>query len=259
VIAPLILSEDARSKSGIGAHLSGQVFARLRLSTRLSLVPRLSGDGLFYKESQFNDLSGSALTGLEWQLGGDRVLPSIGATWRYYGGKLYARTKTADLRWTHRLGRRTQMDTSFSFGGTTYKLNNLQDGNLYGLGWSLERALTARVGIGLSLNALRQTARDPGYATTSGGATLTGWRDMGKTTLFANASVRRLDSDKEIPLFGDRRKEWYLRGVVGATFRQIEVAGFSPVVRVSYERNFSSIGIYDYRRTNVDVGITRAF
>ncbi len=56
-----------------------------------------------------------------------------------------------------------------------------------------------------------------------------------------------------------RRKEWFLRAGLGGTFRQIEVAGFSPVVRVAYERNFSTVTIYDYHRVNVDFGITRAF
>ena len=74
-----------------------------------------------------------------------------------------------------------------------------------------------------------------------------------------NATVRRLESDARLFPFTARRKEWFLRGSVGATFRQIEVAGFSPVVRVAYERNTSTVGIYDYRRTTIDLGITRAF
>jgi hypothetical protein len=259
VIAPLTLSEDARSQSGLGAHLSGQVYARLRLSPRLNLVPRLSGDGTFYKDSQFDDLSGSALLGLEWQIGKDRLVPSVGATWRLYGGHPYARTGTLDLRWTHGLGRRAQMDTSLSWANSSYQRNSLQDGNLWNMGVSVERALSARSGIGVSLNGTRQTAQDAGYSTASGGVTLLGWRDMGKTTLFANATVRRLESDARLFPFTDRRKEWFLRGLVGGTFRQIEVGGFSPVVRVAFERNFSSVGIYDYRRVNVDIGITRAF
>lgn len=265
VIAPITLDEDARAQSGLGAHLTGQVYGRIGLSKRLTLVPRVSGDGTFYRKGQFNDLSGSSLVGLEWQSGGDRVTPSIGYTWRFYGGDLYARTRTADVRWTHRTGKRSQLDTGFSYGRANYLQNDLQDGNLFDLRTSIERALTARTGIGATLNVTRQTARDPAYATTSGGLTLLGWRDMGKTTLFANATVRRLESDAplmifgSVPLFGDRRKEWFLRGSVGATFRQIEVAGFSPVVRVAYERNISTVGIYDYRRATVDVGITRAF
>ena len=259
VIAPLNLSDDARETSGLGVHLTGQVFARIDLSPRLKLVPRLSGDGIFYGKSDFNDVSGSALVGLEWQAGGDRIMPSAGATWRWYGGRPYARTATADLRWIHRLGRRAQSDIGVSYGRAHYIRNSLQDGDLFGLTASVERALSARTGIGVSLSGLRQTARDPGYSTAAGGITLLGWRDMGKVTLFANATARRLESDARLFPFTDRRKEWFLRGAVGATFRQIEVAGFSPVLRMGYERNISTVGIYDYRRLSVDVGITRAF
>jgi len=263
-LAPLTLSDDARAQSGLGAHVSGQVFARLRVSPVLALVPRLSGDGTFYEDSQFNDLSGSALLGLEYQAGPrDRLMPSAGMTWRTYGGKPYARTISTDLRWTHGLGRRSQLDTSFSYGRNRYSTNKLQDGDQFGLGFSLERALSARSGVGVTLNGSRQTARDAAYATTSGGVTLLGWRDMGKTTLFANATARRLESDAGLVLgpFGalPRRQEWFLRAGLGGTFRQVQVAGFSPVVRVAFERNFSTVGIYDYQRVNVDFGITRSF
>jgi tetratricopeptide (TPR) repeat protein len=259
VIAPLNLSDDAREQSGLGAHLSGQAYARLDLTPRLKLVPRVSGDGTFYRRGQFNDLSGSALLGFEWQSGRDRLMPSVGITWRYYGGEAYARTRTADMRWTHRLGARAQSDVGFSYGRAHYLRNPYQDGDLFSLSVGIERALTARTGVGITVSGLRQTAVDPGYATASGGVTLLGWRDMGRTTIFANVTARRLESDARLFPFIDRRKEWYLRGGVGATFRQIEVAGFSPVVRFAYERNISTVGIYDYRRATVDVGITRAF
>jgi outer membrane protein len=260
--APLVLSEDAQARSGLGAHLAGQIYARLRLSPRTALVPRVSGDATLYGKSQFNDISASTAVGLELLLGSDRVTPSIGTTWRYYGGDLYARTTTLDLRWTHSLGRRGQLDSSFSWGNTSYLRNSLQDGELWNLGVSFERAFSARAGVGVSLNGQRQTARDAAYATASGGVTLVGWREMGKTTMFANATARRLEGDAGLILGFvrlPRRQEWFLRGLVGATFRQIEVAGFSPVARVAYERNVSTSPLYDYRRISVDVGITRAF
>jgi tetratricopeptide (TPR) repeat protein len=263
-LASLTLSPDAQQQSGIGAHLSGQVYARLRLSPQLALVPRLSGDGTFYKKGEFNDLSGSTLLGLEWQAGAkDRLMPSGGVTWRTFGGHPYVRTITGDMRWLHNLGRRGQLDLSFSYGSNDYSKNNLQDGDQFSLGATVQRALSARSGLGISLTGMRQTAVDAAYATTSGGVTLLGWRDMGKTTLFANVTARRLESDAGLILgpFGSlpRRKEWFLRAGLGGTFRQIEIAGFSPVVRVAYERNISTVGIYDYHRVNVDFGITRAF
>jgi len=258
-LGEFVLSDDAREQSGLGARVSGQVYARLALGNGFTLVPRVSGDGTFYGKSQFNDLAGSALLGLEWQSGGARIIPSVGMTWRTYGGSAFSRTKTADLRWTQRIGARAQSDVGFSFGRTRYVRNALQDGDLYSLNVGIERALTARTGIGFSVNAQRQTAIDPQFATTAGGATLLGWREMGRMTLFANVTARRLESDGRYLGALDRRKEWYLRGGIGATFRQIEVAGFSPVLRFSYERNFSSIALFDYRRATVDVGITRAF
>ncbi len=121
-------------------------------------------------------------------------------TWRTYGGKPYARTISTDMRWTHGLGRRSQLDTSFSYGHNRYSTNKLQDGDQYSLGLSLDRALSARGGVGVSLSGARQTARDAAYATTSGGVTLLGWRDMGKTTLFVNTTARRLESDAGLVL-----------------------------------------------------------
>jgi hypothetical protein len=49
------------------------------------------------------------------------------------------------------------------------------------------------------------------------------------------------------------------RASAGATLRYIKVAGFSPVLRVSYERNTSPLQLYDYRRFGGEVAITRAF
>jgi len=43
------------------------------------------------------------------------------------------------------------------------------------------------------------------------------------------------------------------------TMRKLTVAGFAPVFRVRYERNSSTVGIYDYKRLAGEVGITRAF
>jgi len=49
-----------------------------------------------------------------------------------------------------------------------YVRNYLQDGAIYDLNVSIERALTARTGVGLTIAGTRQTARDPGYAIAGG-------------------------------------------------------------------------------------------
>ncbi|HZF42525.1 MAG TPA: surface lipoprotein assembly modifier [Sphingomonadaceae bacterium] len=259
IIAPLDLSEDARERSGVGLKVGAQAFARLRLAPRLSLLPRLSGQSELYREKRFNDVSGSVGLGLELVSGADRIRPSAGATWRYYGGDLYARTQNVSVGWSHPLGRVAQLDTDVSVSRARYLQNPLQNGWIYDLGASYQRAFDARSGGTLSLSATRQSAEDAGYSTTSGGATLLGYREFGRTTAFASAGVRRLVGDERLFLFPEKRREWLLSASLGATFRAATVAGFAPLVRLSFERNASSVGIYDYTRRSAEFGITRAF
>lgn len=82
---------------------------------------------------------------------------------------------------------------------------------------------------------------------------------MGRTTAFLSGGVHRLEGDDGLFLFPARRQEWLWQASIGATFRRLQIAGFAPVVRVSYERNASTVGLYDYHRLFGQVGITRAF
>ncbi|MFN3946195.1 MAG: hypothetical protein ACK4K7_14810 [Allosphingosinicella sp.] len=59
---------------------------------------------------------------------------------------------------------------------------------------------------------------------------------------------RRTESDARLFLFPERRKEWLFTARSGATFRQLRVNGFAPTVRLTYERNAPTVGIYDYKR-----------
>ena len=259
IIAPLTLSEDARAQSGVGLKLGGQGYARIQLSPSLAVLPRISGSGNFYRAAAFDDVSASALVGLEWQQGRDRITPSIGPAWRWYGGKPYATTGAVTIDWLHAASRRTQITVSASASRSRYSTNSLQDGGLFNLGVTVEHAMGARSGAGASASVTRQTAQDPGYATLSEGATLFGWREAGKTTLFVSAGLHRLDGDARLFLFLDRRREWLYQLSASATLRQLTLWGFAPLVRVGWERNASTVGLYDYHRVSADFGVTRAF
>jgi tetratricopeptide (TPR) repeat protein len=259
IIAPLTLSDDARARSGVGAHFAGQGYARIGLGEGLALVPRISGLANLYRDDEFDDVSGSALIGLEWLRGRDRLSASAGQTRRWYGGRPYADTDAATVDWLHGLGRLSQLVATASVSHATYARNDLQDGMIYDLGVSIERALSTRAGLSVALSGTRQTARDPGYATAAGGVTLTGWREAGHTTLFASAGLRRTEGDAALFLFGTRRQEWLVSARAGATLRGLAYRGFAPFARLSYERNASTVGLYDYRRIATEIGITRAF
>jgi len=259
VIAPLTLSQDARQRSGVGFEESGQAYLRLPLTDDLDLVPRVSSFGDVYGTSEFDDISGSALVGLEWRLGQDRLDPSVGYTWRLYGDSLYARTDTAALDWIHAAGPRAQFDVQGSVSDARYLTNALQDGGIYAGSASYERALTPRLGFSVTLDVTRETAEDPGYATWAGGGSVVAWRDLGRTTVFVTAGLHRLEGDAQLFIFPDRRREWLYQAGAGATFRQVQWHGFAPVVRFSLERNQSTVELYNYRRLGLTMGVTRAF
>jgi hypothetical protein len=259
IIAPFTLSEDARARSGVGMRVSTQGYARLPIMLGLDFVPRISSQANLYREKQFNDITSAVQLGLELTLPNDRLRPSIAQSYRHFGGDLYAKTQTAGLNWVHSAGQQAQFDSDFSAGRADYRTNDLQDGWIYDLSTSYERAFDARSGGSITLSGTRQTARDPGYATKSGGGGLLYWREFGKLTAFASVGARHLQADERLFLFPERRKEWLYRAGIGGTFRHATILGFAPLVRLNYERNKSTVGIYDYKRTAVDFGITRAF
>lgn len=259
IIAPLTLSEDARAQSGIGVRVAGQAFAKLGLTDRLSLLPRLSGLANLYRNGGFNDVSASALVGLEWQDDGNRVSPSVGETYRWFGGQRYARTRTATVDWLRSIDRLSQIVASGSASRARYDQNALQDGMIYDLSLAYERALDRSTGITVTPSATRQTAEDPGYATWAYGMTLGGWREVGAGTVFLSSGIRRTEGDTRLFLFPERRQDWLLTVRAGATLRALSFAGLAPKLRLNLERNFSTVGIYDYRRIAAEFGIRRAF
>jgi len=259
IIAPLQLDDDARAQSGVGIKLGSQIYARLPVESRVNLLARLSANGMFYDRARFNDASTAIQLGPEIQGPRDRVHPSLNLGWRHYGGDLYATTAGVGVEWRRAIGQRTQGQFNLSATDADYRINDLQDGMLYAASLGVERAIGARSGIGVTLSGDRQDAADPGYATSAGGVSLLGWREMGATTLYASAAFRRLEADARLFLYPERRRDSHYRLGVGAALRNLGAFGLAPVARVNWERNASTVGLYDYRRLGFELGVTRAF
>ena len=259
VIGDFVLDDDAKQRSGVGLAIHGQVYRRFRLSERASLLARLSGAADIYRKGDFSTVALGISVGPEFLLGRDRLAIDAGATRRMLGGKPLSSTVTLGASLLHPLDKVSQLRIAASVGSVAQKLNRLQSGRSYAAAIAYERALSPTAGIGASLGVDRQSLRDPGYSTRCAQATLFAYRELGATTLVASVSHGRLRADERQFLFPDRRKDRFDRASLGATFRRFAVRGFAPFVRLSYERNRSSVGIFDYRRARSEVGIARAF
>lgn len=259
VLGPLDLSHDAQAQSGLGLNIGGQGYVQVPVSATVALTARLSTQNLLYRDSEFNDSTFAGDAGTVLILGKSRIRLSVGPSYRLYGAHPYTIAINTTADWQHPLGKRAQIDLESDFSKVTYKTNALQDGDVFGETLSVERAFSARNGARLSLFGQRTTAADPGYALVNGGTGLLAWQELGKTTIYATAGISHLESDARLFLYTDRRIEWLTRAGLGATFRQIQIKGFSPLVRVNYEHNASTVGIYAYHRFGADIAITRAF
>lgn len=259
IIAQFDLSEDAQAQSGIGLSLKGQAYFRTGIDKRSNLLVRISGDGDLYKKSQFNDISLGIQAGPEMRSGKDRISPSVGYSYRWYGNDPYADTVNVAVNVQHPMGNKAQATFNGSIGHSNNRRNNLQDGEIYAASLSYERAISAKFGAGLSINAVRQDLLDPGYATASGSVNIFAYRELGKTTVVGSLGYSHLEADKRLFLFPRRRIDDRYNISLSSTFRQFTFKGFAPLLRLSYERNKSTVGIYDFDRVATEIGITRAF
>jgi hypothetical protein len=258
IIGDFNLSDDARAQSGIGLATQGQLWGRLGVSRNVDLLARASGSANLYRHGEFDDDSVALQVGPQIVSGADQANLSVLTVWRWYGQKPYTFSWGADGTFQHPLGKRTGLRLQGSVLRSDDKLNDSRDATRYALATTFERAFSARFGGGLTVSGQREDARDPGYSTTSGGLSGYLFREFGQTTVVANGGFSHLEADKRLFLYPRRRLDNRLTAGLSGTFRALKVHGFAPIVKLEYERNFSTIELYDYRRVAATFGITAA-
>jgi hypothetical protein len=259
VIGDFILDREAQAKSGVGLDLRGQAYFREGLQPGVDLLVRASAGGSFYREGQFNDVSAGLQIGPQYASGRDRITVSAGPTWRWYGKQLFTLSYGGNASWQHPTGKRSQVRVEGGLAHQSNKRNALQTSDTFSLSASLDRAFTARLGGGLSTYAFREAARDGGYSTASGGVSAYVFREVGRTTLVASGGYSHLEADERLFLYPRRRVEDRVNASFAATLRALHVGSFAPLVRVRWERNRSSVEIYEYKRIAAEVGVTSVF
>jgi outer membrane protein len=259
IIGDFTLDQNARAKPGVGLALKGQGYFRTGIDQRANLLVRLSASGDVYRQSQFDDVVVGVQAGPEYASGKDRISLSAGPAWRWYGMAPYSFTVAVSGNWQHPTGKRSQMRVDAGIAHIDNRRNDLQDGTAYSLSAGLDRAFSARFGGGVQLSASREATRDPGYATASGGANAYLFRELGKTTAVVSLGYSHLEADQRLFLYPKRRVEDRYTASLSATFRTLHIGTFAPLARLRWERNISTIELYDYSRFAGEIGITTAF
>lgn len=259
IIGDFTLDEDAKARSGLAVALRGQAYFRTGIDKRSQLLVRASTYANLYRAEQFDDIALSIQAGPEYVSGKDRINISGEATWRWYGLDPYSFSAGAGATWQHPMGQKAQLRLDGRIADVNNRRNRLQDATNVLLAASYDRAFSAKFGGGLQVSGNREAARDPGYSTTSGGLTAYLFRELGQTTLTVSAGYSRLESDRRLFLYPRRRVDDRLQASIGGHFRFLKIGSFAPTVKVGWERNKSTVEIWDYSRISAEFGIKSAF
>jgi len=82
---------------------------------------------------------------------------------------------------------------------------------------------------------------------------------MGKVTTVLSAKYEHLEADRRLFLYPKRRVDDRYEVGISATLRKFRIGSFAPILKLSRERNASTIELYDYTRVSGEVGVTAAF
>ncbi|NJC05188.1 hypothetical protein GGQ97_000981 [Sphingomonas kaistensis] len=259
VVGDFTIAPDSQARSGLGVAAGASTFRRFSLGGDLAVVGRLTGAGRFYRDRRFTQLDVEASLGLEAALGKSRLLLEGGAGQGWVGGDIFARQVRATAALRRPLGPRMVVGTRLTGLAIDNRFNALADGRALLGELSVERALSSRSGLLVTLAGERFHARDAAYRTTRWEAGVTGWQDLGRFTLFGGVALGRLRGDEPLALFTEARKDRLVRVSIGGSTREIRMLGLVPFLRIVRESNASNTAFYHYARTRSEIGFSRAY
>jgi hypothetical protein len=258
IIAPFELDADARRRSGFGTSGVARFHSTDGIGP-VSLLTRANGVANLYDKSRFNDVQLSADTGPQFQLGKLSLRPSAIVERRWFGGDLYARGWGGDLALLAPLSDRSQVELRVSRVKQDIRPNRGQDGWRTAFDIAFTRVLGPRTTAQVALRHGRLDARfEPESVRLWGGSFLLAYQGQA-VTLFGEAAIAKSRGKAPLFLFGERRRDTRVDLSGGAIFTKAKLGGFLPVVRLSHTDSSADILLWDYKRTRLDVGLTRSF
>ncbi len=258
IIAPFELSDDARRIGGFGVTGVARAYSRDSIGP-LALLTRINGRADLYDKTRFNDFQLSADSGPEFTLGKLRVRPSGIVERRWFGGDLYAKGFGGDVSLLAPLSAKSQVELRVSRVKQDILPNRGQDGWRTGFDISFTQVLGPRTTSQLALRHARLDARfKPESVRLWGGSVLLA-HEARAATLFGEIAFASAKGVEPLFLFGERRRDQRWDITAGAIFTRALPGGMRPLVRVTQSDSRADIVLWDFRRTRLDVGLTRSF
>ena len=259
VIAPFELDANARRQSGLGMTGTFEAYSRDKLSGDLSLLTRggLRGD-LFAGKSRFNDVQLYGGTGPEFTSRAGRIRPAVTVERRWFGSDRYGSGIGGALSWVSAPTRRSHLEVDASVVRQSIHDSDALDGTRYAAALTYDRALGAETIARFNLRGAILDAKQKAEGVGQLYGQLIFAHDFGFANLFGDAAYTKTRGRGELQLFGKTRDDDRVDLGAGIVARRT-FSGFAPVLRLTHSRSRSNIEIYEFKRTRLDVGLTRQF
>ncbi|MEO6226065.1 MAG: surface lipoprotein assembly modifier [Sphingomicrobium sp.] len=258
IIAPFDLDADARQQSALGFGFSLRGYSRDRVGG-ISLLSNAGVRADLSTKPQFNDIQFALDSGPEAKLGTVRVRPSALLERRWYGVTPYSTGVGGQLELIAGIGLAIGIGITGSAVHQKIDRNHGQDGWRTAVSGDVTRSLGSGVTVRGSVRWGALDARIRAESLRQLGAGLLVVREGRAMTLFGAVDYSRTRGLEPLFLFGKTRHDARWDLVAGAVFGHSSIAGFAPLVRLTQSDSSANIALYDYRRTRLDVGISRSF
>lgn len=258
IIAPFELDAEARRQSAFGYTGVAQGYSRDRLGG-VTLLSDVGFRADMSTKPRFNDVQLALDSGPEFSIGLAQMRAAAVYERRWFGGDPYSAGLGGELELLAPVGKAAQIGLSASHVRQTIAKNSGQDGWRTLLNADFTVALAGGTTARASLRYASLNARvNPESLRQFGGGLLLArkWRAL---TTFGEVDYTLTRGIEPLFLFGKTRRDhrWDLIG--GIIFDRAKIGGFSPLVRLTRSDSHANIALFGYRRTRLDVGVTRSF
>ena len=259
---PVTVAGSSRAQAalgaGIGAHLAFAPVLGPGWQGRASLDLDAIGYDRAAVPSDVTLTPGLALIrraagGLRWEVGA-----SVAQRW--IDGQVYSRGPGLSLALSAPVGARDTLALAVTAQDLTYPGAPLSDGvrSRAMLRWS--HALDPRFALRAGLALERSDAQVPSLAYRAGEVSFgASYALAGGLSLGADLTLRHARYDGVSTLFGRRRTDDRQSLALTAQHRAVTVAGFAPVLQLTWERQGSTLPVAAYRNLSLGLGLSRRF
>ena len=255
------LDRDSQASPGTGLEVGGGLTWTPSLGGNVKARLSFAAFSKLYSESQFNEIVLRTASGL---------LRSSGRGGSIGGGFLLEQRRLADkalhqgpgvyLSYDQRLTPRTKLSFHAEYKSLDYSTAPHRDGSSASTNLRLSHAMTSQLAMRGSIFARRVEAESDFDRFTELGLSLGAYYSF-ENGIIADFQLFRGVSDRDgtSPLFRVVRSDDSWGADVRVRSRNLTLGKFVPTFGLSYERQRSTVGLYDYETMGASVGLSRDF